>query len=149
MSDWNKEDLDLHPLPCWNIEGHFWYIHCQCFVFVCFFILNMKIKSFFFFSFIPRHLQEPDEQEAPDDQDSSPPEDTSLYPHSPGTTQFQQVSNSVPWYLFKFFFNKQIPVKTFLFVYFAISRTVTIFRLGLNTELEINVWILVCCNILY
>uniref|UniRef100_A0A3B5QYS7 Uncharacterized protein n=1 Tax=Xiphophorus maculatus TaxID=8083 RepID=A0A3B5QYS7_XIPMA len=33
---------------------------------------------------------EPDEQEAPDDQDSSPPEDTSLYPHSPGTTQFQQ-----------------------------------------------------------
>lgn len=35
--------------------------------------------------------QEPDEQEAPDDQDASPPEDTSLYPHSPGTTQFQQV----------------------------------------------------------
>ncbi|XP_061917685.1 probable ubiquitin carboxyl-terminal hydrolase FAF-X isoform X1 [Entelurus aequoreus] len=34
--------------------------------------------------------KEPDEQEAPDDQDSSPPEDTSLYPHSPGTTQFQQ-----------------------------------------------------------
>ncbi|XP_061580204.1 probable ubiquitin carboxyl-terminal hydrolase FAF-X isoform X1 [Cololabis saira] len=34
--------------------------------------------------------KEPDEQEAPDDQDSSPPEDTSLYPHSPGTAQFQQ-----------------------------------------------------------
>ncbi|KAM9709604.1 ubiquitin carboxyl-terminal hydrolase 9X isoform 3-T3 [Menidia menidia] len=34
--------------------------------------------------------KEPDEQEAPDDQDASPPEDTSLYPHSPGTTQFQQ-----------------------------------------------------------
>ncbi|XP_037832142.1 probable ubiquitin carboxyl-terminal hydrolase FAF-X, partial [Kryptolebias marmoratus] len=34
--------------------------------------------------------KEPDEQEAPDDQDSSPPEDTSLYPHSPGTTQFPQ-----------------------------------------------------------
>ncbi|KAG7259744.1 hypothetical protein CRUP_018837 [Coryphaenoides rupestris] len=33
---------------------------------------------------------EPDDQEAPEDQDSSPPEDTSLYPHSPGTTQFQQ-----------------------------------------------------------
>ncbi|XP_013883260.1 probable ubiquitin carboxyl-terminal hydrolase FAF-X [Austrofundulus limnaeus] len=37
--------------------------------------------------------KEPDEQEAPDDQDSSPPEDTSLYPHSPGTTQFQQQNN--------------------------------------------------------
>ncbi|XP_035506816.2 probable ubiquitin carboxyl-terminal hydrolase FAF-X isoform X7 [Scophthalmus maximus] len=34
--------------------------------------------------------KEPDETEAPDDQDSSPPEDTSLYPHSPGTAQFQQ-----------------------------------------------------------
>uniref|UniRef100_A0A8D2ZT06 ubiquitinyl hydrolase 1 n=1 Tax=Scophthalmus maximus TaxID=52904 RepID=A0A8D2ZT06_SCOMX len=34
--------------------------------------------------------EEPDETEAPDDQDSSPPEDTSLYPHSPGTAQFQQ-----------------------------------------------------------
>ncbi|KAM9850835.1 ubiquitin carboxyl-terminal hydrolase 9X isoform 1-T1 [Aulostomus maculatus] len=34
--------------------------------------------------------KEPDEQEAPDDQDASPPEDTSLYPHSPGTAQFQQ-----------------------------------------------------------
>ncbi|XP_056292246.1 probable ubiquitin carboxyl-terminal hydrolase FAF-X isoform X4 [Pseudoliparis swirei] len=32
--------------------------------------------------------KEPDEQEAPDDQDSSPPEDTSLYP--PGTMQLQQ-----------------------------------------------------------
>uniref|UniRef100_A0A3Q2DJ99 Uncharacterized protein n=1 Tax=Cyprinodon variegatus TaxID=28743 RepID=A0A3Q2DJ99_CYPVA len=37
-----------------------------------------------------RCQREPDEQEAPDDQDSSPPEDTSLYPHSPGTAQFQQ-----------------------------------------------------------
>ncbi|XP_060732320.1 probable ubiquitin carboxyl-terminal hydrolase FAF-X isoform X7 [Tachysurus vachellii] len=35
---------------------------------------------------------EQDEQEAPDDQDSSPPEDTSLYPHSPGT-QYQQQNN--------------------------------------------------------
>lgn len=42
---------------------------------------------------LSRTLQEPDEQEAPDDQDSSPPEDTSLYPHSPGTTQFQQVAS--------------------------------------------------------
>jgi len=44
--------------------------------------------------------QEPDEQEAPDDQDSSPPEDTSLYP--PGTMQLQQVachgSRSPPWW---------------------------------------------------
>ncbi|XP_058247114.1 probable ubiquitin carboxyl-terminal hydrolase FAF-X isoform X7 [Hemibagrus wyckioides] len=36
--------------------------------------------------------QHTDEQEAPDDQDSSPPEDTSLYPHSPGT-QYQQQNN--------------------------------------------------------
>ncbi|XP_060732323.1 probable ubiquitin carboxyl-terminal hydrolase FAF-X isoform X10 [Tachysurus vachellii] len=36
--------------------------------------------------------EEQDEQEAPDDQDSSPPEDTSLYPHSPGT-QYQQQNN--------------------------------------------------------
>ncbi|XP_016121310.1 probable ubiquitin carboxyl-terminal hydrolase FAF-X [Sinocyclocheilus grahami] len=33
---------------------------------------------------------EPDEQEALDEQDTSPPEDTALYPHSPGT-KFQQV----------------------------------------------------------
>ncbi|KAG9348967.1 hypothetical protein JZ751_029284 [Albula glossodonta] len=32
---------------------------------------------------------EPDDQEAPDEHDSSPPEDTTLYPHSPGT-QYQQ-----------------------------------------------------------
>uniref|UniRef100_A0A8C5CNL1 ubiquitinyl hydrolase 1 n=1 Tax=Gadus morhua TaxID=8049 RepID=A0A8C5CNL1_GADMO len=37
--------------------------------------------------------EEPDDQEATEDQDSSPPEDTSLYPHSPGTTQFQQVQS--------------------------------------------------------
>ncbi|XP_053482764.1 probable ubiquitin carboxyl-terminal hydrolase FAF-X isoform X5 [Ictalurus furcatus] len=36
--------------------------------------------------------EDQDEQEAPDDQDSSPPEDTSLYPHSPGT-QYQQQNN--------------------------------------------------------
>ncbi|XP_062862625.1 probable ubiquitin carboxyl-terminal hydrolase FAF-X isoform X2 [Trichomycterus rosablanca] len=36
---------------------------------------------------------EPDDQEAHDDQDTSPPEDTSLYPNSPGT-QFQQ--NNLP-----------------------------------------------------
>ncbi|XP_017336947.1 probable ubiquitin carboxyl-terminal hydrolase FAF-X isoform X3 [Ictalurus punctatus] len=34
--------------------------------------------------------EEPDDQEAPDDHESSPPEDTALYPHSPGT-QYQQV----------------------------------------------------------
>ncbi|MGH0127356.1 UNVERIFIED_CONTAM: hypothetical protein FKN15_039386 [Acipenser sinensis] len=32
---------------------------------------------------------EPDDQDAPDDHDSSPPEDAPLYPHSPGS-QFQQ-----------------------------------------------------------
>lgn len=36
--------------------------------------------------------EEPDEQEAPDDHDASPPEDTTLYPHSPGT-QYQQPNN--------------------------------------------------------
>ncbi|XP_017539923.1 probable ubiquitin carboxyl-terminal hydrolase FAF-X isoform X2 [Pygocentrus nattereri] len=36
--------------------------------------------------------EEPDDQEAPDDHDSSPPEDTALYPHSPGT-QYQQPNN--------------------------------------------------------
>lgn len=36
-------------------------------------------------------VQEPDDQEAPDEHDSSPPEDTALYPHSPGT-QYQQVT---------------------------------------------------------
>ncbi|XP_052462288.1 probable ubiquitin carboxyl-terminal hydrolase FAF-X isoform X8 [Carassius gibelio] len=36
---------------------------------------------------------EPDEQEALDEQDTSPPEDTALYPHSPGT-KFQQ--NNLP-----------------------------------------------------
>ncbi|XP_067231011.1 ubiquitin carboxyl-terminal hydrolase 9X-like isoform X4 [Chanodichthys erythropterus] len=35
---------------------------------------------------------EPDDQEAPDEHDSSPPEDTALYPHSPGT-QYQQPNN--------------------------------------------------------
>uniref|UniRef100_A0AAY4DN86 ubiquitinyl hydrolase 1 n=1 Tax=Denticeps clupeoides TaxID=299321 RepID=A0AAY4DN86_9TELE len=35
---------------------------------------------------------EPDDQEAPDDHDSSPPEDTALYPHSPGT-QYPQQNN--------------------------------------------------------
>lgn len=35
-------------------------------------------------------FQEPDDQDAHEDQDTSPPEDTSLYPNSPGT-QFQQV----------------------------------------------------------
>ncbi|KTG47363.1 hypothetical protein cypCar_00025077 [Cyprinus carpio] len=35
---------------------------------------------------------EPDEQEALDEQDTSPPEDTALYPHSPGT-KFQQQNN--------------------------------------------------------
>ncbi|MGH0135317.1 UNVERIFIED_CONTAM: hypothetical protein FKN15_029066 [Acipenser sinensis] len=33
--------------------------------------------------------EEPDDQDAPDDHDSSPPEDAPLYPHSPGS-QFQQ-----------------------------------------------------------
>ncbi|XP_076857711.1 ubiquitin carboxyl-terminal hydrolase 9X isoform X8 [Brachyhypopomus gauderio] len=37
--------------------------------------------------------EEQDDQEVPEDQDSSPPEDTSLYPHSPGT-QYQQ--NNLP-----------------------------------------------------
>uniref|UniRef100_A0A8C2K255 ubiquitinyl hydrolase 1 n=1 Tax=Cyprinus carpio TaxID=7962 RepID=A0A8C2K255_CYPCA len=37
--------------------------------------------------------EEPDEQEALDEQDTSPPEDTALYPHSPGT-KFQQ--NNLP-----------------------------------------------------
>uniref|UniRef100_A0AAY4DN76 ubiquitinyl hydrolase 1 n=1 Tax=Denticeps clupeoides TaxID=299321 RepID=A0AAY4DN76_9TELE len=36
--------------------------------------------------------EEPDDQEAPDDHDSSPPEDTALYPHSPGT-QYPQQNN--------------------------------------------------------
>ncbi|XP_076857712.1 ubiquitin carboxyl-terminal hydrolase 9X isoform X9 [Brachyhypopomus gauderio] len=36
--------------------------------------------------------EEQDDQEVPEDQDSSPPEDTSLYPHSPGT-QYQQQNN--------------------------------------------------------
>uniref|UniRef100_A0A671PVR9 ubiquitinyl hydrolase 1 n=1 Tax=Sinocyclocheilus anshuiensis TaxID=1608454 RepID=A0A671PVR9_9TELE len=36
--------------------------------------------------------EEPDDQEAPDEHDSSPPEDTALYPHSPGT-QYQQPNN--------------------------------------------------------
>ncbi|XP_026073670.1 probable ubiquitin carboxyl-terminal hydrolase FAF-X isoform X7 [Carassius auratus] len=36
--------------------------------------------------------EEPDEQEALDEQDTSPPEDTALYPHSPGT-KFQQQNN--------------------------------------------------------
>ncbi|KAG2456362.1 USP9X hydrolase, partial [Polypterus senegalus] len=36
--------------------------------------------------------EEPDDQEAPDDHDSSPPEDASLYPHSP-STQYQQTSS--------------------------------------------------------
>lgn len=36
-------------------------------------------------------VQEPDDQEAPDDHDASPPEDTTLYPHSSGT-QYQQVT---------------------------------------------------------
>lgn len=38
-------------------------------------------------------VQEPDDQEAPDEHDSSPPEDTALYPHSPGT-QYQQVTST-------------------------------------------------------
>uniref|UniRef100_A0AAY4DML2 ubiquitinyl hydrolase 1 n=1 Tax=Denticeps clupeoides TaxID=299321 RepID=A0AAY4DML2_9TELE len=38
--------------------------------------------------------EEPDDQEAPDDHDSSPPEDTALYPHSPGT-QYPQVNSVV------------------------------------------------------
>uniref|UniRef100_A0A671PX33 ubiquitinyl hydrolase 1 n=1 Tax=Sinocyclocheilus anshuiensis TaxID=1608454 RepID=A0A671PX33_9TELE len=37
--------------------------------------------------------EEPDDQEAPDEHDSSPPEDTALYPHSPGT-QYQQVTST-------------------------------------------------------
>ncbi|TRY97210.1 hypothetical protein DNTS_013712 [Danionella cerebrum] len=36
---------------------------------------------------------EPDEQEALDEQETSPPEDTALYPHSPGS-KFQQVSRT-------------------------------------------------------
>ncbi|XP_060775080.1 probable ubiquitin carboxyl-terminal hydrolase FAF-X isoform X3 [Neoarius graeffei] len=36
--------------------------------------------------------EEPDDQEAPDDHESSPPEDTALYPHSPGV-QYQQPNN--------------------------------------------------------
>uniref|UniRef100_A0A672P7L3 ubiquitinyl hydrolase 1 n=1 Tax=Sinocyclocheilus grahami TaxID=75366 RepID=A0A672P7L3_SINGR len=36
--------------------------------------------------------EEPNDQEAPDEHDSSPPEDTALYPHSPGT-QYQQPNN--------------------------------------------------------
>ncbi|XP_042614954.1 probable ubiquitin carboxyl-terminal hydrolase FAF-X isoform X2 [Cyprinus carpio] len=36
--------------------------------------------------------EEPDDQEAPDEHDSSPPEDTALYPHPPAT-QFQQPNN--------------------------------------------------------
>ncbi|XP_062303511.1 probable ubiquitin carboxyl-terminal hydrolase FAF-X isoform X2 [Osmerus eperlanus] len=38
--------------------------------------------------------EEPDDQEAPDDHDSSPPEDTALYPHPPAGTQYQQ--NNLP-----------------------------------------------------
>ncbi|XP_077891537.1 ubiquitin carboxyl-terminal hydrolase 9X-like isoform X7 [Ictidomys tridecemlineatus] len=34
-------------------------------------------------------LQEPDDQDAPDEHESSPPEDATLYPHSPGS-QYQQ-----------------------------------------------------------
>uniref|UniRef100_A0A671PYM1 ubiquitinyl hydrolase 1 n=1 Tax=Sinocyclocheilus anshuiensis TaxID=1608454 RepID=A0A671PYM1_9TELE len=37
--------------------------------------------------------EEPDDQEAPDEHDSSPPEDTALYPHSPGT-QYQQIMHT-------------------------------------------------------
>uniref|UniRef100_A0A4W3IWM1 ubiquitinyl hydrolase 1 n=1 Tax=Callorhinchus milii TaxID=7868 RepID=A0A4W3IWM1_CALMI len=37
--------------------------------------------------------QEPDEQEAPDDHDSSPPEDAPLYPHSP-SSQYQQSTST-------------------------------------------------------
>ncbi|XP_056321504.1 probable ubiquitin carboxyl-terminal hydrolase FAF-X [Danio aesculapii] len=40
----------------------------------------------------PQQHTEPDEQEALDEQDPSPPEDTSLYPHSPGS-KFQQQNN--------------------------------------------------------
>ncbi|XP_039510750.1 probable ubiquitin carboxyl-terminal hydrolase FAF-X isoform X2 [Pimephales promelas] len=40
--------------------------------------------------------EEPDDQEAPDEHDSTPPEDTALYPHSPATpSQYQQV-NTLP-----------------------------------------------------
>lgn len=35
-------------------------------------------------------LQEPDDPDAPDEHESSPPEDAPLYPHSPGS-QYQQV----------------------------------------------------------
>lgn len=41
-------------------------------------------------------VQEPDDQEAPDDHDASPPEDTTLYPHSSGT-QYQQVTEELDW----------------------------------------------------
>ncbi|XP_045061562.1 probable ubiquitin carboxyl-terminal hydrolase FAF-X isoform X2 [Coregonus clupeaformis] len=38
--------------------------------------------------------EEPDDQEATEDHDSSPPEDTALYPHNPApATQFQQQNN--------------------------------------------------------
>ncbi|XP_039770608.1 probable ubiquitin carboxyl-terminal hydrolase FAF-X isoform X4 [Ornithorhynchus anatinus] len=37
----------------------------------------------------PASLTEPDDQEAPDEHESSPPEDAPLYPHSPGS-QYQQ-----------------------------------------------------------
>ncbi len=38
-------------------------------------------------------VQEPDDPEAPDEHDSSPPEDTALYPHPPAT-QYQQVTST-------------------------------------------------------
>ncbi|XP_078265308.1 ubiquitin carboxyl-terminal hydrolase 9X isoform X1 [Rhinoraja longicauda] len=38
--------------------------------------------------------EEPDDQDAPDDHDSSPPEDAPLYPHSPNS-QYQQQNNHV------------------------------------------------------
>jgi hypothetical protein len=41
-------------------------------------------------------FQEPDDQEATEDHDSSPPEDTALYPHNPApATQFQQVTHTL------------------------------------------------------
>ncbi|XP_057191252.1 probable ubiquitin carboxyl-terminal hydrolase FAF-X isoform X6 [Triplophysa rosa] len=39
--------------------------------------------------------EEPDEQEGLDEQEPSPPEDTALYPHSPGT-KYQQQQNNLP-----------------------------------------------------
>lgn len=46
-------------------------------------------------------LQEPDDPDAPDEHESSPPEDAPLYPHSPGS-QYQQVK-ALSWTIYSEF----------------------------------------------